>query len=115
MNNRAISLFKLIAPRLNYFSVFTEKKVSDLAVLTEFHKIRQIRFLTEKTFVLRLDRVNIQFKAGQHIIVGLKGELNQREYSVYSGEQDDYLEILFGEEFKGSESLKLKQLIKVKL
>jgi ferredoxin--NADP+ reductase/benzoate/toluate 1,2-dioxygenase reductase subunit len=88
--------------------VFTEKKVSDLAVLTEFHKIRQIRFLTEKTFVLRLDRVNIQFKAGQHIIVGQKGELNQREYSVYSGEKDDYLEILVREVLEGNVSVQLK-------
>ena len=39
----------------------------------------------------------MQFKAGQHIIAGLKGELDQREYSVYSGENDDYLEILVRE------------------
>ena len=85
-----------------------ERKESDLAVSTEFHKIRQIRFLTEKTFVLRLDHGNLQFKAGQHIIVGLKGELNQREYSVYSGEKDDYLEILVREVLDGSVSVQLK-------
>lgn len=67
-----------------------------------------MRFLTEETFVLRLDRGNIQFKAGQHIIVGLKGELNQREYSVYSGEKDDYLEILVREVLDGNVSLQLK-------
>ena len=77
--------------------MYIEKKVSETAVSTDFHKIRQIRFLAESTFVLRLDRGNIQFRAGQHIIVGLKGELNQREYSVYSGEKDDYLEILVRE------------------
>jgi ferredoxin--NADP+ reductase/benzoate/toluate 1,2-dioxygenase reductase subunit len=88
--------------------VLIERKESDLAVSTEFHKIRQIRFLTEKTFVLRLDHGNLQFKAGQHIIVGLKGELNQREYSVYSGEKDDYLEILVREVLDGSVSVQLK-------
>jgi ferredoxin/flavodoxin---NADP+ reductase len=88
--------------------VIIERKESDLAVLTEFHTIRQIRFLTEKTFVLRLDRGNIQFKAGQHIIVGLKEELNQREYSVYSGEKDDYLEILVREVLDGNVSVQLK-------
>ena len=51
----------------------------------------------------------MQFKAGQHIIVGLKGELNQREYSVYSGEKDDYLEILVREVLNGNVSLQLKQ------
>jgi ferredoxin--NADP+ reductase/benzoate/toluate 1,2-dioxygenase reductase subunit len=88
--------------------VYIEKIVSDSAVSADFHKIVQKRFLTESTFVLRLDRGNIQFRAGQHIIVGLKGELNQREYSVYSGEKDDYLEILVREVLDGNVSLQLK-------
>jgi ferredoxin--NADP+ reductase/benzoate/toluate 1,2-dioxygenase reductase subunit len=89
--------------------VYIENKVSGLAVSTDFHKIRQIRFLTEETFVLRLECGDLQFKAGQHIIVGLEGELNQREYSVYSGEKDDYLEILVREVFNGNLSVQLKQ------
>ena len=88
--------------------MYPEKKSSDRLVSTDFHKIIQIRFLTERTFVLRFDRGNLQFKAGQHIIVGLKGELNQREYSVYSGEKDDYLEILVREVLDGNVSLQLK-------
>ena len=79
-----------------------EKEVSGPADSADFHKIMQMRFLTERTFVLRLDRRNMQFKAGQHIIVGLQGELNQREYSVYSGEKDDYLEILVREVLDGN-------------
>jgi hypothetical protein len=71
----------------------TEEKVPGPVVSTDLHKIRQIRFLTERTFVLRFDRGNMQFKAGQHIIAGLEGELDQREYSVYSGENDDCLEM----------------------
>jgi len=39
----------------------------------------------------------------------LKGELDQREYSIYSGERDDYLEILVREVLDGHVSLKLKQ------
>jgi ferredoxin/flavodoxin---NADP+ reductase len=84
--------------------------VSGPAVDEGLYKIRHIRFLTESTFVLRIDRGNLQFKAGQHIIVGLEGALNLREYSVYSGENDDYLEILVREVFKGSVSLQLKQV-----
>lgn len=87
--------------------MYTEKKVSEPAVSTNLRKIIQIRFLTEGTFVVRFDRGNLQFKAGQHIIVGLKGELNQREYSIYSGEKDDFLEILVREVLDGSVSLQL--------
>ncbi len=53
----------------------------------------------------------MDFKSGQHIIVGLKGELNQREYSIYSGENDDYLEILVREVPGGNVSQQLKNCI----
>jgi ferredoxin--NADP+ reductase/benzoate/toluate 1,2-dioxygenase reductase subunit len=86
-----------------------EEKVSVPAVATDLHKIIEIRPLTERTFVLRLERGNMQFKAGQHIIVGKERELDQREYSVYSGENDDYLEILVREIPEGSVSKHLKQ------
>ena len=88
--------------------MYPEKKSSDRLVSANLHTIIQIRSLTERTFVLRFERGNLQFKAGQHIIVGLEGELNQREYSVYSGEKDDYLEILVREVLDGNVSLQLK-------
>lgn len=71
-------------------------------------KIREIRFLTNNTFIIRLDRDNMQFFAGQHIIVGPKGHLNHREYSIYSGEKSDFLEILVKEVLNGNVSLQLK-------
>lgn len=73
-----------------------------------YHRILQMRFLTEETFVLRMERNGMHFRPGQHIIAGLKGELNQREYSIYSGENDDYLEILVREVPDGSVSSQLK-------
>jgi ferredoxin--NADP+ reductase/benzoate/toluate 1,2-dioxygenase reductase subunit len=91
--------------------VYIEEEISGQAVSTDLYKIRQIRFLTNSTFVLRLDRGNMQFKAGQHIIAGLDGELNQREYSIYSGENDNYLEILVKEVLDGKVSLQLKNCI----
>ena len=89
--------------------MYTENKESGTTGSTDSHKIIQTRFLTDRTFVLRFERGNMQFRAGQHIIVGLEGELDQREYSVYSGENDDYLEILVREVLDGKVSLKLKQ------
>jgi len=73
------------------------------------HIIKQIRFLTESTFILRFTRGNMQFRAGQHIIVGLKGIIDQREYSIYSSEDDDDLEILVKEVKDGNISSRLKQ------
>ena len=88
--------------------MYLENKESETAVSTGLHKIRQIRFLTDNAFVMQIDRNNISFKPGQHIIVGLRGDLDQREYSVYSGENDDFLEILVREVTGGSVSVKLK-------
>jgi ferredoxin/flavodoxin---NADP+ reductase len=76
--------------------------------MTNLHRISSIRFITDETFVVRFERGEMQFKAGQHIIVGLKGELDLREYSVYSGENDEYIEILVREVLKGNLSVKLK-------
>lgn len=67
-----------------------------------------MRFLTGYTFVLRFSRENLQFRAGQKLVVGLVGDLDQREYSIYSGENDDFLEILVREVRDGNVSLKLK-------
>ncbi len=88
--------------------MLTEKKESIVLNATE-HRVLKIRFLTESTIILRFTRGKIRFRSGQHIIVGLKGELDQREYSIYSGEADDYLEILVKEVKNGNISSKLKQ------
>jgi ferredoxin--NADP+ reductase/benzoate/toluate 1,2-dioxygenase reductase subunit len=77
----------------------TEK---EFTVKVNQKRIKQIRFLTDSTFVLRFDRDDMQFYAGQHIIVGPEGSLNQREYSVYSGEKDYFLEILVKEVKEGN-------------
>jgi ferredoxin/flavodoxin---NADP+ reductase len=87
-----------------------EMKISETDEAPSLDKIIEIRFLTESTFILRLERGSMQFKSGQHIIVGLEGELNLREYSIYSGEKDNYLEILVKEVLEGNVSLQLKQV-----
>jgi ferredoxin--NADP+ reductase/benzoate/toluate 1,2-dioxygenase reductase subunit len=59
---------------------------------------------------LRFDRDNIEFNAGQHIIVGTKGSLNQREYSIYSSEKQDFFEILVREVLDGNVSAQLRMV-----
>jgi ferredoxin/flavodoxin---NADP+ reductase len=79
------------------------------SVFRNDHVVTGIRGLTESTFVLGFTRSGKKFRSGQRIIVGLKGELDQREYSIYSGESDETLEILIREVKGGNVSAKLKQ------
>ena len=60
-------------------------------------KVKEIRDLTPSTYVMRFDRENIPFIAGQHILLSSDMEKQAREYSIYSGEQDDHFEVLIKE------------------
>jgi ferredoxin--NADP+ reductase/benzoate/toluate 1,2-dioxygenase reductase subunit len=61
--------------------------------------------------VLRFDRNDMAFRAGQHITLGLQGNNQVREYSIYSTEQDTSLEVLIREVDEGLVSKQLKKLI----
>lgn len=74
------------------------------------HKVIEVRHLTESAFVVQLDRNGLVFQTGQFIIIKLGSSVEQREYSVYSGENDDFLEILVREVDGGKISGKLKRL-----
>lgn len=74
------------------------------------HKVKEIRNLTNNTFVLSLERNNIQFQTGQFVLLYCCNSLIQREYSVYSGENDNYLEVLIREIEDGQVSKQLKKL-----
>ncbi|MEZ5106780.1 MAG: FAD-binding oxidoreductase [Draconibacterium sp.] len=74
------------------------------------HKIITVRHLTDSAFVVRLERNGLVFQTGQFIILKYGNSVDQREYSVYSGENDDFLEVLVREVEGGKISGKLKQL-----
>jgi len=73
-------------------------------------KVIGIRDLTPTAYILRFDRNGIPFRAGQHILLGIKGEIDTREYSVYSAEQDDYFEVLIREVKEGLVSKELRRV-----
>lgn len=73
------------------------------------HKVIQVRHLTDSTFVIRLERKGLNFQTGQFVLLSTKGAVDRREYSVYSAEQDDYLEVLVREVDGGKVSAKLKK------
>ena len=74
------------------------------------HQVLSVRDITSETFVVRMERKGLQFQTGQFITVRDVRTGERREYSVYSGESDDYLEILVREVRGGKVSGKLKRL-----
>lgn len=85
---------------------------TDFQMDLHFYKVLEIRNLTENTFVLSLPASRFGFKAGQHISVSIKGDYQSREYSIYSPENAEKLEILVKEVEGGYFSPKLKHLKK---
>ncbi|HMM11275.1 MAG TPA: FAD-binding oxidoreductase [Bacteroidales bacterium] len=74
------------------------------------HQVISIRHLTDSAYVVRLSRRGLRFSAGQHILLGKSGSIHNREYSVYSGEHDDFFEVLIKEVEEGLVSKQLKKL-----
>jgi ferredoxin/flavodoxin---NADP+ reductase len=74
------------------------------------HELLSIRNLTSSAYVLRLSRRGLAFKAGQHVLLGQAGSIHNREYSIYSGEQDDFFEVLVKEVDDGLVSKQLKKV-----
>jgi len=78
---------------------------------TRISKIEQVRKLTDTTFVLRFDKHDLKFTAGQHIALGLPNVIDTREYSIYSAENDNALEVLIKEVEEGHMSPKFSKLV----
>lgn len=75
-----------------------------------FYKVKEIRRLTDETFSLKLPASRFKFRAGQHISLGILGDYQSREYSIYSGEGDEYLEVLVKEVKDGYFTPRLSKL-----
>jgi ferredoxin/flavodoxin---NADP+ reductase len=74
------------------------------------HKILEKRDLTDTTFVLKMERNNLEFIPGQHIQVGPPNGIHTREYSIYNAPGDDSIEILVREIEDGLVTPALKKL-----
>jgi len=84
------------------------KKVEPGAASNFLHKVLDVRFLTKNTYNLRIERNNLIFKAGQLINVGIPGVGVNREYSIYSGLNENFIDILIREVEGGVVSVALK-------
>ena len=58
------------------------------------YRVHHVRHLSESASVLRFDRHGFLFEPGQYVNLGLKGSIAMREYSIYSGAGDPFLEVL---------------------
>jgi ferredoxin--NADP+ reductase/benzoate/toluate 1,2-dioxygenase reductase subunit len=74
------------------------------------HKLQAVRNLTDSTYVLELERRGMEFEAGQHLLLGDSDSIHKREYSIYSGTNEEQLEVLIKEVEEGAVSKQLKKL-----
>lgn len=82
----------------------------EIKIDESFYKIEEIRHLSDETFSLKLPKARFPFKAGQHISLGIHGDYQSREYSIYSSESDQHLEVLVKEIDNGYFTPKLRKL-----
>ncbi|MBN1338418.1 MAG: FAD-dependent oxidoreductase, partial [Bacteroidales bacterium] len=78
--------------------------------MNKSYKIDSLKQLTDSVFVVRMEKNGLQFRAGQNISVAVHGDAERRDYSVYSAEHDNFLEILVKEVENGRVSRKLRIL-----
>ena len=72
--------------------------------------VEHVRHLTSSTYVVRFSRNDMQFIPGQHLVLGLPGAKEFREYSIYSGIHENFLEVLIKEVDDGLVSRQLKDI-----
>ena len=73
--------------------------------------IKGIRELTPSAYIIRMERRDLEFKAGQYIRLGFPGEIKNREYFIYSGESDKSIEVLIQKIEEGSLSKRFKNYL----
>ncbi|MBN1821723.1 MAG: oxidoreductase [Prolixibacteraceae bacterium] len=81
-----------------------------ISVDTNYYRVSDIKYLTAEAFIITLPKSRFSFKAGQHISLSIKGDYQSREYSIYSGENEETFQILVKEVEGGYFSPKLKNL-----
>jgi len=79
-------------------------------IILMIHRVLGVNTLSSGAVCVRFSREGMSFQAGQHILVSLPGTYVAREYSIASGEQDPWLEILIRVVPGGKLSPKLARL-----
>lgn len=74
------------------------------------HKVIALTAVCPEHYILRIERQGLDFKPGQYVQISIAGTEVWREYSIYSGLDDDYLEFFFKRIAEGEMSSALAQL-----
>lgn len=74
------------------------------------YKVLENRQLAKSTYCLRLERNNLKFRAGQLLNVGVPGMGVNREYSIYSGVNEPFIDVLIREVEGGTVSVALRSV-----
>ncbi len=74
------------------------------------HRVEEVKDLTPSAYIVRFQKNGMQFQAGQNLNLGLQGDTEKRDYSIYSPEQNEFLEVLIKEITTGLVSKKLRRL-----
>ena len=72
--------------------------------------VLEVRFLTDSVFVIRFERHELEFNAGQYVKLGTQDYKERREYSIYSPVRAAYLEVLVQLVDEASFSYRLSKL-----
>lgn len=81
-----------------------------MSVTKNRYKVVSITNKTRETYCLKVQKPNYLYRAGQCFSVGVSGSALNREYSIYSSPNDDYLEFLIREIDDGLVSSQLRKL-----
>lgn len=92
----------LFIPYLKKMAVFTKSN--------SVHKILYTKTAGTSAYILKFERNGLEFKPGSYVTIGLTNKQLGREYSIYSGVNDPYLEVLIKEVAGGNVSNALKKL-----
>lgn len=74
------------------------------------HKVISVSKLTPETFIIRIEKNDFVFEPGQYAILRVPELKEGREYSIYSGANEPYLDFLVREIPEGSFSRYLRHL-----
>ena len=69
-----------------------------------------LREVSDSAYILRFERGSLDFQPGQYVSLGEAGSTETREYSIYSGVDDPFIEVLIKEVAAGSVSKRLRRL-----
>jgi ferredoxin/flavodoxin---NADP+ reductase len=82
----------------------------EIQIDANYYTVKQLKYLTDSTFILQMPKFRFKFEAGQHISLSIAGDYQSREYSIYNAEDAPSLEVLVKEVEGGYFTPKLKHL-----